>query len=83
MTFTNACTAINKAYTTLRNIEHIDDLNRQRLTLAEYEAAKATFAELTTPGATTDTFIKAVADFFKRCGFTVRDTATGYIIGTN
>ena len=80
---TEAFRAITTAYTRLQEIDSAADLKKNRLTLTEYDAARETFADLTTPGSATDTFLQAVADFFRRAGFIVTETATGYRIRTD
>lgn len=82
MKFTEQTKAINKAYITLRNIENDADLKKAKLTLLDYNAAIEVLKELTTPGTSTKTFIKPVAEFFKTCGFIVDLKGVNYIIST-
>lgn len=82
MTTAAAARAISKAYTTLRNIESAADLKKERLTLAEYDAARDLFGELSTPRSSAKTFIKSVADFYSRAGFTVFEFGNHYTITT-
>lgn len=74
--------AISKAYTTLRNIESEADLKKNKMTLADYHAAKEVFKQLTTPGNSTTTFISNVAAFFEKCNFNVVLDKGQYIIWT-
>ena len=82
MKFTEACKAINKAYTILRNIENIEDLNKAKLSLSDYSAAKSVFHELTTPGSAANTFNANVAAFYERCNFLVVPENGHFIIWT-
>lgn len=72
--------AIKTAYNHLRQIESAADLKRERLTLAEYHTAGALFNEVNTPGSTTETFFKAAAEFFARCGYEVKPAGVNYRI---
>ena len=80
MKMTEAVKAINKAYKALVEIYSAEDLKRERLTLAELDAARAIFNDVNRPGTHAHTFVKAAADLFKRSGYTVTETATGYKI---
>ena len=75
-----AVRAINKAYKALVSIYSTEDLQREKLTLADYHAARDLFAELTTPGTEAHTLVKAAADLFRRSGYMVTETANGYKI---
>ena len=80
---TEAMRAIVRAYTTLAEIDDAHALKRAGLTLAEYDAARDIFNELSTPGSAAETFIKGVAAFYRRAGFIITETAIGYRIATN
>ena len=82
MKITTACKAITKAYSTLNDIENDNDLKRERLTVAEYHAACDIFPELSTPGNSAQTFIKSVAEFYARAGFTVKPGTVNFTITT-
>ena len=69
---TEAFKAITTAYTRLRDIESDKDLKKECLSLADYNAAKDIFSELSTPGNAAETFIKSIADFYSRAGFIVQ-----------
>ena len=77
-----AMRAITKAYNTLREMETERDLQRAGLTLSDFFAARDIFADLSTPGATAHTIIKAVADFYNKAGFVVSAAGIGYKITT-
>lgn len=72
--------AIKTAYNHLRQIESAADLKREKLTLADYHSACATFKELTTPGAAALNFSQPVADFFARCGYSVTPAGVNFKI---
>ena len=76
------CKAINKAYTTLRNIENMEDLKKAKLSLSDYHAAMDIFNELSTPGSSAKTFISNVAAFYEKCGFNVVLRNINYVIST-
>ena len=82
MNFIEATRAITKAYTKLRGCENMQDLKKLNLTLSDYNAAKDLFGELSTPGTGTATIIKAVAEFYKNCGFDVSYQGIAYQINT-
>lgn len=82
MKIAESCRAFNKAYTILRNIDSMEDLKKHKLTLAEYRAVQEVLTELSTPGSSTKTFISGVADFFERCGFTVKLGTINYTISS-
>lgn len=77
-----AMKTITKAYTTLRNIENMEDLKKAKLSLSDYSAAKNIFQELSTPGNTANTFIENVAKFYERCGFLVVPNNGSFTIWT-
>lgn len=77
-----SCKAISKAYTTLRNIETIEDLHKAKLSLSDYHAAMDIFNELSTPGSSAKTFISNVAAFYEKCGFNVVLRNINYVIST-
>ena len=81
---TEAMHAITKAFSILDGIEDANDLKKQRLTLADYHAARDIFGQLSTPGSSAKTFLQGVADFYSRAGFTVTMEPAGvnYIIST-
>jgi hypothetical protein len=80
-TFTSACQSISRAYETLHcTIYHSDDLKRYGLTLSDYYASLDIMNDLRKPGSHTDTFISAVAEFFRSFGFTVIPKGIGYEI---
>ena len=72
--------AITTAYTKLKEIENAQDLKREGLTLYEYRAACDMMDELRKPGGVSFTFITSVAEFFKRCGYSVKLTNVNYKI---
>lgn len=77
-----SCKAINKAYTTLRNIETEADLKKAKLSLSDYTAAKDIFQELTRPGSTAKTFYGNVAAFYEKCNFNVIEKNGYFVIWT-
>lgn len=77
-----SCKAINKAYTTLRNIETIEDLHKVKLSLSDYHAARDIFKELSTPGSTAKTYFSNVAAFYEKCNFLVVPKNGYFIIWT-
>ena len=79
---TEAIRAITKAFTTIRNIETAEDLKREKLSLADYNAARDIFGELSTPGSTAETILENVAELYKRCGFSVKPGTVNYTITT-
>ena len=79
---TDAIRAITKAYSTLKDIETERDLQKNKLSLNDYFAARDIFSELSTPGSSAKTFITSVADFYKRSGFNVTLAGVNYIITT-
>lgn len=79
---TTAIHAIAKAHHFLQDIENDNDLKRERLTVAEYHAARDIFPELSTPGNSAQTFIKSVAEFYARAGFTVKPGTVNFTITT-
>ena len=72
--------AITTAYSKLLEIETANDLKREGLTLSDYRAAVDIMQQLRTPGSSANTFIFSVAEFFKRCGYTVTAGAVNYKI---
>lgn len=67
-----AIRAISKAYSILHSeIEHMNDLKKNNLTLAEYYSAISVMESLRSPGKSTITFLENVAQFFCNCGFNV------------
>lgn len=72
--------AITTAYTRLQAIDDDKALRREKLTLADYHSACATFKELTTPGAAALNFSQPVADFFARCGYNVTPAGVNFRI---
>ncbi len=79
---TDAMRAITKAFCTLDAISDENELKREKLTLSDYHAARDIFPALSTPGSTAKTFIKSVADFYSRAGFTVYESGINYTITT-
>lgn len=79
---TNSMRSITKAYTTLRNIENMEDLKKAKLSLSDYHAAMDIFNELSKPGSSAKTFISNVAEFYKKCGFNVVLRNINYVIST-
>lgn len=77
-----AMRAITRAYNTLKEIETDKDLQRAGLSLSDYRSARDIFPELSTPGTTATTFIKGVADFYKKAGFIVSAAGINYNITT-
>ena len=77
-----ACKAINKAFTTLRNIETMEDLKKAKLSLSDFQIAKDIFKELSTPGSTTKTFFGNVAAFYEKCDFLVIEKNGYFVIWT-
>ena len=75
-----AMRAITKAYSKLYYMDDAQSLAREGLTLSDYRTAVDVMQELRTPGSTADTFILSVAEFFKRCGYTVTAGAVSYKI---
>lgn len=82
MKLTTAMRAITAAYTKLNNCEDMNDLRKLKLTLAEYNAAKDVFQDLTKPHSKTLCFMQSVADFYKSCGFNVTEKGVNYQIDT-
>lgn len=82
MKLTKSCKAINTAYTKLNNCEDMNDLRNLKLTLAEYNAAKDVFQDLTKPHSKTLCFMSGVANFYKNCGFNVTEKGVNYQIDT-
>lgn len=71
-----------QAFSDYNEIEHANDLKKHGLTLAEYSALRevlATFASCD-PNAAEETFLKDVADWMKKRGFTVTEGAGNYRI---
>lgn len=77
-----SCKAISKAYTTLRNIENMEDLKKAKLSLSDYHAAQNIFHELSTPGSTAKTYFSNVAAFYEKCNFLVVPENGYFIIWT-
>lgn len=84
MKTTQAIKAITTAYSTLKSIDHSNELKKHNLTLSDYNGAIDIFKSLSTPGSSAKTFIKAIADFYKKCGFLVSEDPekVNYIITT-
>lgn len=82
MKLTTAMRAIAAAYTKLNNCEDMNDLKKLKLTLAEYNAAKDVFQDLTTPHSKSLCFMSGVADFYKNCGFNVTLRGVNFQIDT-
>lgn len=79
---TNAMRSITKAYTTLRNIENMEDLKKAKLSLSDYHAAQNIFHELTTPGSCARTYFENVAAFYESCDFLVVPEKGHFLIWT-
>jgi len=72
MTITEKINIYTKAYDRFRNIEDMKDLKKEKLTLTEYDAVYDVLKTLSRiDDSKTTTFVKAVADWFKRNGFSV------------
>ena len=82
MTLAEKTKAISKAYHILRDINYITDLKKHNFTLSDYNAAIDIFKNLSTPGTSAKTFIKSVADFYKKAGFMVSCGPVDYTIST-
>ena len=72
--------AISKAYSTLYYMDDAQSLKKEGLTLSDYRAAVEVMQELRTPGSSAKTIILPVAEFFKKCGFTVNAAGIAYTI---
>lgn len=72
--------AITNAYSKLYYMDDAQSLKKEALTLSEYRAAVEVMQELRTPGSSATTFIKSVAEFFQRCGYTVTADGVNYKI---
>ena len=71
---------ISLTYSKLHDCRDDKDLKDLNLTLSEYQAACDVISRLGRPGESTLTFIKNVADFFKKSGFTVDPAGVNYKI---
>lgn len=71
--------AFYKAYNILNNIDNIKDLKKHFNSLLDYNSAWAILRSYH-QSAEERTFIKSVADFFKKCGFDVSYDGINYII---
>ena len=71
--------AFYKAYNILNNIDNIKDLKKHFNSLSDYNSAWAILQSYQR-SAEERTFIKSVADFFKKCGFDVSYDGINYII---
>ena len=60
--------------------KNAESLKKEALTLSDYRAAVEVMQELRQPGSSAATYIKAVAEFFKRCGYNVTEGAANYKI---
>ena len=68
-----------KVFKDLNAIDNVNDLKKRKLTLNEYYTCQKVFNDLNTYGKS-ETFIKNVADYFKRFGFIVRESGINFII---
>ena len=73
---------IGAAQRHLFGIETAKDLSRERLTLAEYQAAMELMQELSVPNSEAKTFMSGAANFFKRFGFSVTSDGVNFIVST-
>ena len=81
MKFTAACNIINNTYRAIFREEWTAArLKRERITPADFYAIYDMFKDLSRPGATAETLIKGAAEFYKRHGYNVTETAIGYKI---
>lgn len=78
----DAIGVINDAYTHLfKNAWTPGRLSREHITAAELDIITDLFVkDLSCPGATAETLIQGVADFYKRLGYTVTITINGFKI---
>ena len=72
---TEAIKAITTAYSKLYYMDDAESLKNEALSLSDYRAAAELMQELRQPGSSATTYIKAAADFFKRCGYNVTGSA--------
>lgn len=73
---------VTRAFSALNEIETVNDLDRERLTLTEYHAIAENIRAFGTcrPDAKTETIYAGIADFFRRHDFTVKRSGIGYTI---
>lgn len=73
---------VTRAFSALNEIETVNDLNRERLTLTEYHAISENIRAFGScrPDAKTETIYSGIADFFSRYGFTVKHSGISYTI---
>ena len=72
MTLTEKINIYTTAYDRYKNIEDMKDLKREKLTLAEYDTVYDVLKVLSRiDDSKTSTYIEAVANWFKRNGFSV------------
>lgn len=73
---------VTRAFSVLNEIESVNDLNRERLTLTEYHAIAENIRAFGScrPDAKTETIYSGIADFFRRHDFTVKYNGVCYTI---
>lgn len=70
---------IKKAYNAIRSIDNINDLKRNKLTLAEYNDLCSAFNDLV-ERQEAETISERVAKWYKKQGFDVTEKGIGYKI---
>lgn len=61
------------------NIEHSSELNRRKITYAEFQAFPRVFKEIEEYGKA-ETFMRGLAEYFRRFGFGVKLDGVNYVI---
>ena len=79
-TNTRKISTFTSAYHDLKTIEHINDLKKHNLTLAEYHAVCDCMEELADCESTTETISLNVAKWFEKRNFTVTKFSLGWEI---
>lgn len=70
---------ISNIYHDYISIETEKDLRKRKMSLSDYDAFRDCFNEIQRNGKT-ETFISALADYFKKFGFTVTRRTVNYCI---